>query len=340
MSHVSSMALPNTSQVPPDLRARIESALAGTLGNRRVRRIEWRPGPHRSSYWIDEIDLELEDGTVLALVAKATNWDSMCPEGRSAKPRFLYDADRELTTYESILSTLDINAARYYGSMNAAPGDRRLLLERSEGVPLWQLDKYDAWRSAASWLARMHARALVATIHTSIAGRHLVRYDEGFYRCWMRRALEFSCDRREALTALAKGHTRVVEWLLAQPIGFIHGDFYSSNILVERNGGLLAVRPIDWEMAGLGPHLMDLASLLSGLWTDEERSDIAQTYHQTLASEGVATPTPETYLKTLDCCLIQLAVQNLGWSASWTPPPEHAHDWLGEALRVCAKWHL
>ena len=27
-----------------------------------------------------------------------------------------------------------------------------------------------------------------------------------------------------------------------------------------------------------------------------------------------------------------VALQWLGWSDDWTPPPEHRHDWLSEAL--------
>jgi len=27
-------------------------------------------------------------------------------------------------------------------------------------------------------------------------------------------------------------------------------------------------------------------------------------------------------------------MQWLGWSADWSPPAEHAHDWLGEAIAM------
>ena len=32
--------------------------------------------------------------------------------------------------------------------------------------------------------------------------------------------------------------------------------------------------------------------------------------------------------------------QWLGWSPSWSPPPEHAHDWLNEALTLAEKLSL
>jgi hypothetical protein len=33
-------------------------------------------------------------------------------------------------------------------------------------------------------------------------------------------------------------------------------------------------------------------------------------------------------------------VQWLGWSPDWSPPAEHAHDWLGEALHLADKLGL
>jgi hypothetical protein len=322
-----------------DLRSALEAALGTSIGGRRIRRVDWRPCPDQSSFVIDEVDVELDDGSSLALIAKATSWDLLEHEATLAKPRFLHDANRELTAYESILSTLDVATPRYYGSVMCGPRDRRLLLERSTGVQLWQLDKSGAWHAAARWLARMHSRAGAALVQANGAARHLLRYDEAFYRRWMHRAVAFAGHDASALTALVDRHDRVVTWLLEQPVGFLHGEFYSANILVETDAaGTFVVRPIDWEMAAIGPPLVDLASLLSGQWTDAERADVVRTYFQSL--EGVTPGDPEHELRALDYCLIHLAVQNLGWSDQWTAPPKRAHDWLGEALRLCAKWNL
>ena len=61
------------------------------------------------------------------------------------------------------------------------------------------------------------------------------------------------------------------ERLLALPVGFIHGELYPSNVLVgERTGRICAV---DWEMAGIGPLLLDLAALTSGAWTQRAQRD-------------------------------------------------------------------
>jgi thiamine kinase-like enzyme len=123
----------------------------------------------------------------------------------------------------------------------------------------------------------------------------------------------------------------VVERLIALPVTFIHGEFYASNVLVESNGRT-RICPIDWEMAGIGPSLIDLAALASGKWTDERRTELAAAYLD-------AAPSAE-FLADLDCCLLHLAVQWLGWSADWQPPAEHAHDWAGEAVRLAEKLGL
>ena len=39
-------------------------------------------------------------------------------------------------------------------------------------------------------------------------------------------------------------------------------------------------------------------------------------------------------LATLDWCRLHLAVRWVGWAPSWSPPREHRHDWLREALSL------
>ena len=179
-----------------------------------------------------------------------------------------------------------------------------LLLERVEGLALWQIGELEVWRDVARWLARMHAR---------LADRadepHLLRLDGDYFRLWLRRAQAFS----HGLERIAARYDEVVERLLALPVTVVHGEFYPSNILVAGP----RICPVDWEMAGAGPGLLDLAALTSG-WPAEERAAIVAAYGDVPAD-------------ALECCRLHLAVQWLGWSPGWSPPPEHAHDWLREA---------
>ena len=39
----------------------------------------------------------------------------------------------------------------------------------------------------------------------------------------------------------------------------------------------------------------------------------------------------------LDCARLHIAIQWLGWSPEWTPPPEHARDWRAELPRLAER---
>jgi hypothetical protein len=44
--------------------------------------------------------------------------------------------------------------------------------------------------------------------------------------------------------------------------------------------------------------------------------------------------------EAMAACRLQLALQWLGWSRDWSPPPEHAQDWLSEAVCVAERLGL
>jgi aminoglycoside/choline kinase family phosphotransferase len=321
----------------------LAQVLAARIGStRRICRVERRPSPYRSSFFIDEIDVTLDDGTAIGLIAKPADSDALSPEAKRARPLFLRDDARECLAYESILAHMELNTPQFFGSYVDSAGIQFLLIERIDGVPLWQCSEFDAWREAARWLARLHAGAGVRLAESSGTAGHLIRYDREYYDQWMRRACEFHEASHRDLEWLARRHSSVTSWLLAESTAFIHGEFYPANVLVSGSDGQgpLLVRPIDWETAALGPALVDLACLLAGGWTDEERADVADAYFAERAGAGEAIPPRTHYLKTLDCGLIHLSVRNLGWSRDWSPPPDRSHDWLHEALRLCNKWQM
>jgi hypothetical protein len=323
------------------LPADLERVLAMSIGHEQhISRIECRPSIHQSSFPVHDVDVTFEDGRIIRLVAKAAHHEAMSPEARRAKPPFLWNDARERVTYDSLLAGLDLNTPRFFGSYVDGQGTQYLLLERIDGIPLWQCSEFEAWREAARWLARFHNRIGLHAAVTAGAAAHLIRYDRPYYDRWMRRARAFQETDTRDVAALGERHATVVDWLVAERTAFIHGEFYAANILVDRTGGRALVRPLDWEMAALGPALVDLACLIAGGWTDDERTDIADVYFLESARAGGHIPPRTHYLKTLDCCLIHLCVRNLGWSRDWTPPPDRSHDWLREALRLCDKWQI
>jgi aminoglycoside phosphotransferase (APT) family kinase protein len=213
-----------------------------------------------------------------------------------------------------------VGTARCYGTVaDAEQGRYWLFLEKVAGIELWQCE-LETWLRVAGWLAGLHERCRDAR-----AG-HLRRYDRDAYLVWLHRAQEFV--GRPELERIVAGYGSAVDRLLALPVGFIHGEFTASNVLVQETSNGLRVCPIDWEMAAVGPALLDLAALTAGGWNDDERDAIASAYYEALPVHA-RSPRQE-FSHALDCARLYVALQWLGWAPAWSPPPEHAHDWLAE----------
>jgi hypothetical protein len=325
----------------PDMQVTLERVASGDLRARgRIVGLVRRPFPYRSSFALEEMDLTFEDETTLRLVFKDLSPGGLLPEGRRAKPAFLYEPLREIETYRRILPRIP-DAPIFYGAV-VDPSISRwwLFVERIEGVPLTDKGGGWAWREAARWLARMHGR-FAGQAHRLAQSVPLIRHDEAFYRCWLERSRshldrirpDLSAKAKHRFNRLAARYDRLVVRLSDLPVTFVHGEFFPSNVLVQGAEQALRIRPVDWEMAAIGPGAIDLAALVSGRWSEEERSSIAMAYRQELLAKGPA-PNEEQFLEALDLCRMHLAIQRLGWSPDWLPPPEHAHDWLGEALSL------
>jgi hypothetical protein len=349
------MSQPADQVAPPastaDLRAALEQALADHFARPcRIIRLERRPSLYRTSYPLEELDVRLEDGTALTLMFKDLNRQRLSPEARQVKPAFVYDPLRELETYRLILAPSGLGTATCYGTVvDAAAGRYWLFLEKVAGVELYQVGDFALWRQAARWFAGLHSRFAGDVGLAALADAvHLLTHTRDYYRLWMRRALEFAntatgfppVGKRPSLDWLASRYDQVVERLAALPVTVIHGEFYASNVLVQTLGEGVRVCPVDWEMAGLAPGLIDLAALTAGVWTEEERTALALEYHAALGPLEDGPLGPDAFLAALDCCRLHLAVQWLGWSPNWSPPAEHAWDWWGEALHLAEKLGL
>ena len=325
----------------PPPRAELRAALDGLFGQAgsRIVALDTRPMAYASSFAIAEVDVRLDDGSSLELVCKDTGAGAMLAEARRIKPRFLFDPLREIATYERILAPFEAGAPRCFGSaVDRRRGRYWLFLERV-GVPLTEIGDFAVWQQASRWLARMHVRIPRAPgLAEAIAAVPLVRYDRTHARAWMERArqnLEADASHprpvRRRFASLALQYERVLDEIHAQPAGFVHGEFFASNVLVQTDAGRQRIRPVDWEGAGIGPTLMDLAALTAG-WTEVRRAELAASYRTAITDEqGISVP-HDDFMRALDCCRLQLAVQRVGWARGWTPPASHRQDWLGQAL--------
>ncbi len=331
------------------LRVALEEALSRRSGTRRrVAELKRRPSIYSTSFVIDELEARLDDGTSLRLLYKDLSRLSMLEAALGVKPAFLYDPMREIETYRTILGPNRLDTATCYGAIvDAECGRYGLFLEKVPGLELYQVGDFATWLRVAEWLASMHERFSGQTGRL-VRTAPLLCYDDDFYRLWADRArlslgragLRLPRDARRGVEQLFANYDRVVEHLVGLPVTFLHGEFYASNVLVHEEGERFRVCPVDWEMAALGSGLIDLAALTAGGWDADEREALAVAYHAALVPYENWPPAPDAFLVALDFCRLHLAVQWLGWSPGWTPPPEHAQDWLGEALGLAEKLGL
>ena len=327
-----------------DLRAALERALA-EVGLGPAGAIERRPSPYRTSFPIEELRVQREGRGEVRLGCKRLAWEELEPPAQLAKPRFLHDPGREPAVYRSLLPAAPPGPPEFFG----AAGDAHrqwLFFEWIEGRELFQVGERELWEEAARWLGRFHA-TMAADLDRYCQQAPLIEHDAAFYRVWIERASEFAERRGDGSAAtvawLRERHDEVVEALLAQPRTVLHGEFYASNVLVcppncikfptQQAGNLMQfgdvarVAPVDWELAGVGTGLTDLAALVSG-WDAADRDALAAAY---AAEPGV----PRFTSRDLDLARLQVAIQWLGWAPpEWEPPEEKRHDWLGEAVAL------
>ena len=301
------------------------------------------PAPYYSSHRLEEVTVATDDGRSLVLMLKDIGPDALRGYARRAKPSFLRSPNREVWAYD-ILEGCDVAALRCLGHCSdPEAGHDFLILEKAPGVPLWQVGDFRAWEEAARWIAVAHER--LARVAEFDNPDPLLVYNRGYFEIWPQRVKEFVLGRGGADDARARALARVVtnygavvEKLMRLPATVIHGEYHASNILVDATPAGPRIYPVDWEMAGVGPGLLDLADLTAGNWTEAQRSALVDAYRAALPP-GWAAPDAE-FEESLDACRLHKAMQWLGWSAGWSPPREHKQDWLAEALRLADKLKL
>jgi hypothetical protein len=322
-----------------ELRLDLEHGLADRFGRRRsIAAIRRRPSPYASSFTIEQLDVVFTDGAELELVMKDMSPDSMGASARRARPGFLYEPNREIRAYRHILPFAPPGTAAWYGAVaNTAANRYRLFLERVDGLELRHVGAIAIWEDAVRWIARFH-RSFSSTSIAELKQRsRLLVYDEAFYWLWLERAQRFAAGKpaaRPVVDRIARRYAPVVERLAAMPRTLIHGELYPCNVLVGQTTDHVRICPVDWEMAALGPALVDVASLTTG-WSQEQQHALIRTYRAAAAGDRSAdADVSNEFGHDLVCCRLYLAVRMLGWSDAWTPPPQHAHDWLAEAASI------
>lgn len=326
------------------LRRALEHCLSGHFGKQvRVTHVKRRISEYCSSYFIEELDVRLDHDRELQLIFKDMSQSALLIAPGRVKPHFFYDPLREIESYRKVLAAHEMGTPIFYGADVDVDAKRYwLFVERVPPVLLWQMGDFEIWKKTARWLCGMHTFLIEGLDPDEVMrSAHLLLYDADFCWCWMLRAQAFvrqgdsSRGKKSAAAIdwLTARYHKVVDRLRALRPTFIHGEFYASNVMVDHaETADVRICPIDWEMAAIGSGLFDLSALTSGNWNAEQKQAMAEAYYEALPAEQRFGK--EMFLESLDYCRLHQAVQLLGWSPAWTPPPEHARDWLKEAIQL------
>lgn len=332
-----------------ELQTILERELSRYFGaTHKITQLSRHPSEYRTSFALEELAVDLKDGKHLELIFKDLSWQALSEDIRQVKPYFLYNPLREIEAYRAILAPHQIGTATCYGASVDEQRQRYwLFLEKVSGHELYQIGEFDKWQAVARWLAEFHNR-FAARVDQLNNITSLLQYDGAFYRRWVQRACSFAKHCGDAqqrnvkavLTWLAAQYEKVVEKLIALPSTLIHGEFYSSNVLVQNETNGVRVCPVDWEMAGVGPGLLDLAALTAGKWNEKQKAALVLSYYDARKTTRREYLKPDEFLTAFDYCRLHIAMQWLGWAPNWSPPAENAYDWLGEAVHMAGKLGL
>jgi phosphotransferase family enzyme len=294
--------------------------------HKHIRSLRRMRSPYSSSFAIEELSVEFDDGNTSTVIFKNLSEDAMLEDARRTKPDFVYAPEREIQVYQSLLPLLDTRTAKLYGAA-VAPQLKRywLFLEKVSAPQLYEIGEFEVWLNVAESLARLHESCDITVAQSAVP--QLQECDAAWYWRWLERAHDTA---GAVLDRIAAEYNAVVDILLKLPRTFIHGEFYPSNILVQQNERSIRICPVDWEMAAVGPGLLDVAALASGKWTRDERMRILERYCSILPPRL----RPQNFVAAFDCCQLHIALQWIGWSRTWSPPAAHAHNWIDEAIQI------
>jgi hypothetical protein len=135
------------------LRAALESALV-----KRIVGLQRRPCIYQSSFALEELTLEFDQGEELSVMFKDIGPHALHEEARSAKPEFLFNPRREIAVYRDLLSRHQLGTANLIAAVEQDDPPRSwLFLEDVEGIELYQTGEIELWQSAARSLRMLHA---------------------------------------------------------------------------------------------------------------------------------------------------------------------------------------
>ena len=310
----------------PPLEERIAILLGSGFDERQIVDVAVEPSPFASRFPADVLTVNFADHSQLALFVKKFGPEEADHPDKQRR-------DREILVYEELLGAPDLPTARLYGVQhNDASGRTEAYLEF---VPDWDLRYQDlnVWYTAAGRLADLHAHFHERRDELARCD-FLLTFDATYFTAWAERALEVVSVQSQRLTgrvrAIIDDYERVVSVLAAQPVTLVHNDLGPKNVMADRSQRRASIAFVDWEMAGVGCGLFDLATLKYGLSTEHDARMLAAYFAR---AEQVGLVYGGDRWRALAACDVHRTMLRLWRNQVWQLPDDSIEEWVAEAER-------
>lgn len=177
----------------------------------------------------------------------------------------------EAIMYRHLLPDRSLATPRCHGTFRTIGSTQCLVLDFIDGYRVHHSPYPFALLWTCTDLARFHTHG-PRTIPTP-----LNVFDRPYFTRWATQVL--SLDKRDGPVrqVIAKLHDSmnlVIDVLIEAPKTIIHGELYPDNVVVQESRAVV----VDWESAGLGPGVLDLAVLTQGNWDSDLVEECEATY--------------------------------------------------------------
>jgi Phosphotransferase enzyme family len=315
--------------VEGSLRTAVERIVKAELGTTvRVVSVSCEPSRFATASPAEIVTVGLRNGSSFRLFVKRLEADQSANPDKARR-------DREPLVYRRLLGRRGLPAPICYGSRsNSAPPRHELFLEH---INDWNLKYHglDHWHSAARALARLHAH-FAAREDELDRSDFLLQLDSGYFHAWGVRALEAvsaaSSERGRKLELVLRRHDEIAGLLAEQPRTLVHNDLAPKNVIAETSTAPARILFVDWEMAGVGCGLLDLAHLKHGLREREERR-LCDAYRSELGKTGVGFDAQE-FRRLLAACDSHNTLYRLAHARGWGLPHTTIDRWIEDVGRL------
>lgn len=283
------------------------------------------PSPYAGVFPAEVVAVELTSGERISIFVKHLGEEQQSHPDKRIR-------DREVRVYDELLGDRGLPVPRFLGSgLNEATGCRELFLEYVDG---WNLKYQDLrhWYTAARRLAQLHL-AFARQGDFLLEQDFLLRLDRDYLLAWAGRAVaavsSLSAELASRLQRTVDDLGTAVDLLAAQPPTLVHNDLAPKNVIAETSVSLDRTCIVDWEMAGVGCGLIDLAHLTYGL-PPREAERMFDLYGEELTGTGFV-PSDEEGLRLLASCRLHGTLYRLAHAEVWRLPLGRVGEWIDDS---------